>query len=207
MDNADEVEEKSTELEKETEDKEVGETQEEKPGEKIGNDVPTDSIVPLDPSAIKQIAKEKLEKEMRADKDKTFAAPVIGYLLKRCEEDLGLAQDVVQEHKTWEKCLDYIYKLAKNQATKMRTVVRCDVVYEWAEDYYHRDDKVEEEKKAKENAERKKKAAEQKKTGKKNPKQDTKKEKAEETPAELPKPKKNPKEVDGQMDMFSMMGI
>lgn len=214
MDNADEVEEKSTDLEKEAEDKEVGETQEEKPEEKIGNDVSADSIVPLDPSAIKQIAKEKLEKEMKADKDKTFAEPVIGYLLKRCEEDLGLAQDVAQEHKTWKKCFDYIYEQARKQAKGSSTAVRDDVVYEWAEDYYHKDDKAEEEKKAKEAAkrkkkeeERKKKAAEQKKTEKKNPKQDAKKEKAEEKPAEPPKPKKNPKEMDGQMDMFSMMGM
>lgn len=139
---------------------------------------------------VKQRAKEKLEKEMKADKDKTFAEPVIGYLLKRCGEDNGLAQDVMQEHKTWEKCLQYIFDQARKQAKGNKAAVRDDVVYEWAEDYYRKDDKAEEEKKAKEAAERKK-----------------KEEKAEEKPAELPKSKKNPKEMDGQMNLFSMMGM
>ena len=48
---------------------------------------------------VKQMAKEKLEKEMKDAKDKTFAEPVIGHLLKRCDEDDGLAQDVMQEHR------------------------------------------------------------------------------------------------------------
>lgn len=163
---------------------------------------------------VKQKAKEKLEKEIKDAKDETFAEPVIGHLLKRCEEDNGLARDVMQEHKTWEKCYKYIFEQARKQAKNENSVaVRYDVVYEWAEDYYHKDDKAEEEKKAKEAAERKKKeeerkkkATEQKNTGKKNPKQGAKREKkAEEKPAEPPKPKKNPKEMDGQIDLFSMM--
>lgn len=151
---------------------------------------------------VRQAAKEKLEKEMEADKDKAFAEPVIGYLLKRCEDDLGLAQDVVQEHKTWKKCLDYIYGQARKQATENRAVVRNDVVYEWAEDYYHKDDKAEEEKKAREAAERKKKQEERAKKAKAEP-QKTESPK----PKEEPKPKKNSKDMDGQLDMFSMMGM
>lgn len=209
--NADEAEEESTDLEKEEADKQTGKTQE----EKSGNDVSPNDIESPDPASVKQMAKEKLEKEMKADKDKTFAEPVIGYLLERCEEDLGLAQDVVQEHKTWKKCFDYIYEQARKQAKGNRAAVRDDVVYEWAEDYYHKDDKAEEERKAKEAAERKrkakerkKKAAEQKKTDKNNLKRATKKdEKAEEKPAETPKPRRNAKEMDGQMDLFSMMGM
>lgn len=189
--------------------------QEEKPEGKSESDVPANGKEVPDPASIKQMAKEKLEKEMKADKDKAFAEPVIGHLLKRCEDDLGLAQDVVQEHKTWKKCFDYIYSQARKQTKGNCAAVRDDVVYEWAEDYYHRDDKDEEEKKARKAAERKKKeeerkrkAAEQKKADKKNPKQTAKKEeKAEEKPVEPPKPKKNPKETDGQMDLFSMMGM
>lgn len=173
------------------------------------------AAVSEDSALIKQKAKEKLEKELKEAKDKNFAEPIIAYLLKRCEEDKGLAQDVVQEHKTWKKCFDYIYEKARKQAKGNYAAVRDDVVYEWAEDYYHRDDKAEEEKKAKEAAERKKKeeerkkkAVEQKKADKKETKQAAKKEdKAEETAPEPPKPKKNPKEIDGQMDMFSMMGM
>ena len=195
-------EEKSADLEKKDADKEAGETQEEKSEAKSESDVPADDIEVPDPVSVKQMAKEKLEKEMKADKDKTFAEPVIGYLLKRCEDDLGLAQDVVQEHKTWKKCLDYIYGQARKQATENRAVVRNDVVYEWAEDYYHKDDKAEEEKKAREAAERKKKQEERAKKAKAEP-QKTELPK----PKEEPKPKKNSKDMDGQLDMFSMMGM
>lgn len=213
--NAAEAEEKSADLEKKDADKEAGETQEEKSEAKSESDVPADDIEVPDPVSVKQMAKEKLEKEMKADKDKTFAEPVIGYLLKRCEDDLGLAQDVVQEHKTWKKCLDYIYGQARKQATENRAVVRNDVVYEWAEDYYHKDDKAEEEKKAREAAERKKKqeerkkkAAERKKADKKTPKPAVKKDaKSKEKTVESTSPKKKPKEMDGQLDMFSMMGM
>ena len=166
--------------------------------EKSESDVPTDDIEVPNPASVKQMAKEKLEKEMKADKDKTFAEPVIGYLLKRCEDDLGLAQDVVQEHKTWKKCLDYIYEQARKQATENRAVIRNDVVYEWAEDYYHKDDKAEEEKKARETAERKKKQKERAKKAKAEP---------QKTESPKPKPKKNSKDIDGQLDMFSMMGM
>lgn len=200
--NADETEEKSADLKKKDADKETGENQEEKSEGKSESDVSADDIEVPDPVSVKQMAKEKLEKEMKADKDKTFAEPVIGYLLKRCEDDLGLAQDVVQEHKTWKKCLDYIYGRARKQATENRAVVRNDVVYEWAEDYYHKDDKAEEEKKAREAAERKKKQEERAKKAKAEP-QKTESPK----PKEEPKPKKNSKDMDGQLDMFSMMGM
>lgn len=161
---------------------------------------------------VKQRAKEKLEKEMKADKDKTFAEPVIGYLLKRCEEDEGLAQDVVQEHKTWKKCFDYIYSQARKQTKGNCAAVRDDVVYEWAEDYYHKDDKAEEEKKAKKEAERKakqkKEAEERKAKAKEKPaKTASVPQKKEEIPKEQTKPKRNGRDMDGQLDMFSMMGM
>ncbi len=203
-------EEKSADLEKKDADKEAGETQEEKSEAKSESDVPADDIEVPDPVSVKQMAKEKLEKEMKADKDKTFAEPVIGYLLKRCEDDLGLAQDVVQEHKTWKKCFDYIYSQARKQIKENCAAVRDDVVYEWAEDYYHRDDKAEEEKKAKKEAERK---AKQKKAA------EERKDKAKEKPAktaptlqkkeDMPKekPKRSGRDMDGQLDMFSMMGM
>ena len=203
-------EEKSADLEKKDADKEAGETQEEKSEAKPERDVPADDIEVPDPVSVKQMAKKKLEKEMKADKDKTFAEPVIVYLLKRCEDDLGLAQDVVQEHKTWKKCFDYIYSQARKQIKENCAAVRDDVVYEWAEDYYHRDDKAEEEKKAKKEAERK---AKQKKAA------EERKDKAKEKPAktaptlqkkeDMPKekPKRSGRDMDGQLDMFSMMGM
>ena len=172
--------------------------------------------------SIKQWAEEKLKKELAAAKDKSFADPIISYLLKRCEEDEGMAEDVAQEHKTWQKCFDYIYRQARQQAHGNCAAVRDDVVYEWAEDYYHKDDKAEEEKKAKKAAEdkTKKTATEKAKkvktaTERKTVKAKGNAEKTEkvsvppkaEAPKAPPKPKKNPKEMDGQMDLFSMMGM
>ena len=162
----------------------------------------------------KQRAEEKLKKELAAAKDKSFADPIIGYLLERCREDEGLAEDVVQDHKTWQKCFDYIYSQARKQAQGNCAAVRDDVVYEWAEDYYHKDDKAEEEKKAKKAAEARAKrenSAAEKKTAK--AKGNTNKaEKVSappkpEAPKVPPKPKKNGKEMDGQLDLFAMMGM
>lgn len=163
--------------------------------------------------SVKQRAEEKLKKELADAKDKSFADPIIGYLLERCREDEGLAEDVVQEHKTWQKCFDYIYNQAKKQTKGNCAVVRDDVVYEWAEDYFHKDDK-EEEKKAKKAAEdkakREKSATERKAAKGKGNTDNTEKISAppkSETLKVPPKPKKNRKEVDGQLDLFAMMGM
>jgi hypothetical protein len=163
---------------------------------------------------VRQRAVEKLEKERESAKDSTFTDPIIEYLLKRCNEDEGMAEDVAQEHKTWQKCFDYIYSQARKQAKGNCAAVRDDVVYEWAEDYYHKDDKAEEEKKAKKAAEakaKKSKSAEERKAVRAKNTTD-KAEKAPalskvEAPKEPPKPKRNGKEMDGQLDMFAMMGM
>lgn len=164
----------------------------------------------------KERAKEKLQAELKAAKEKDFAEPIINYLLKRCEEDNGLAEDVVQKHKTWGKCFSYICSKAKGQAKGNCAAVRDDVVYEWAEDYYHKDDKAEEEKKAKEAENLKKHRTEaakkaSAKTTTKAPvterKTDNSPKTAEPKKQEEPKPKKNSKDMDGQLDLFSMMGM
>lgn len=245
-DNGDVAEEKNVDLDQEEERSEVGEAPEEEQSEDgketasddgADNDVITSDEELSDTVAAeianfqkegdrpaKVVAKEKLEKELNKAKDKSFAEPVIGYLLERCEEDEGLARDVAQEHKAWSKCFNYIYEQAKKQATNNRAVVRNDVVCEWAEDYYRKDDKAEEQKKAQKTAEekakREKAAAEKKdaandKTAKAaarlSPNKDKKAEKSaltkEEKPKEQAKPKKNGKEMEGQLDMFSMLGM
>ncbi len=98
---------------------------------------------------IKKLAKEKLAKEMEADNDRIFAEAVIGNLIEQCEEDLRLAQDVMQKHKTWEKCLNYIYGQARKQAINNRACVCDNVIHGWVQDYYHKNDKIKEEKKDK----------------------------------------------------------
>jgi hypothetical protein len=177
-----------------------------------------------DAKQIEVQAKQKLEEELKKAKDKSFAKPVISYLLKRCEEDNGLSADVVQEHKTWDKCFDYIYSQARKQTKGNSCAVRDEVVYEWAEDYYHKDDKAEEEEKAKKEAERKKKHDEALSavihTAIHSKGTDTKEKKKADEKVVVPKnatiatekkeaakPKKKSKDIDGQMDLFSMMGM
>lgn len=161
---------------------------------------------------LKQRAKEKLEKELNDAKDKNFADPVIKYLLKRCEEDDGLSSDVLQPHKTWTKCFTYIYEQARKQRDGNCAAVRDDVVYEWAEDYFHLDDKAIEEKKKKEEEKRKKQQKQEaEKRKKQNAKQKPVKEKKpEKTPDVKPvkevkkqAPKKN--ETEGQMSLFDLL--
>lgn len=98
---------------------------------------------------VKQKAREKLEAEKKKATQKNFAEPVITYLLKRCEEDQGLAEDVMQEGKTWNKCFSYIVEQARKQSNGRSTAVEDRVVYEWAEDYYHKYEKPETAKKEK----------------------------------------------------------
>lgn len=161
------------------------------------------------PEEVKEQARKKLEGELDKAKNKMFADPVIKYLLERCEDDASLSEDVLQGHKTWAKCMDYIYGQAKKQADGNRCAVRDDVVYEWAEDYFHLDDKAIEEQKARDEEERRKKlkktaieAGKSKKSKTDKGKDKPAAKKAEEKPA-----KRKTKEMDGQMDLFSIMGL
>lgn len=98
---------------------------------------------------VKQKAREKLEVEKKKATQKNFADPVITYLMKRCEEVQGLAEDVMQEGKTWNKCFSYIVEQARKQSNGRSAAVEDQVVYEWAEDYYHKYEKPEPVKKEK----------------------------------------------------------
>lgn len=158
-------------------------------------------------------AKQKLEEEVKKAKDKEFADPIIRHLLKRCEEDPGMAEDIVQDHKTWLKCFAYIRGEARKRADGNCAVVRDDLVYEWAEDYFRLDDKALEEKKEKERKEqeekRKAEAAKRKsESGKQKKKTDTKKDNREKKPSEPEKKiEKAPKskEPEGQMSLFDLL--
>lgn len=155
----------------------------------------------------------KLQKELKEAKQKEFAEPIIGYLIERCRESESLAADICQAHKSWEKCYGYIVVNARKKLNNVSGPVCSDVVFEWAEDYYHKDDKAEEEKKAKKEAEdktKKKKVVVERENIKaagtgKNDKAFAQKKAA--ASKEMSKPKRKEKDMDGQLDMFSMMGI
>lgn len=214
----------------------------------VNDDIDADDTVPMGTASLKEIpastpeeieavkennnssvyigvvgAVTKLQEELKKAKDKAFADPVIKHLIERCEESESLASDICQDHKTWEKCYKYIYEQARKQAKGSSCAVRDDVVYEWAEDYFHKDDKAEEEKKAREKKAREKKQKEESKKldavakraqekAKKNKKEEkaTEKKPAVTEPKKTEKkeaPKKKSNELEGQMDLFSMMGL
>ncbi len=142
-------------------------------------------------------AREKLQGELESATNKSFAEPVIGYLLERINESESLATDICQEHKKWNKCFAYIYEQARKIASGSSCVVKNDVVYEWAEDYYRKDDKKEEEKKARKEKERK---------AKQKPVQKGKEKKEKREKSVAKKVDHVNDELNGQMDIFSFLG-
>lgn len=118
--------------------------------------------LPLTPQNYpRQFAYKKLKAEKETENDPVFAEPILSYLMERVKSDYGLSEDILQEHKTWKKCFSYITEQAAKMKDKSNCVaVRDDVVYEWAEDYYHKDDKEEEKQKAAKEAEMKRKMEE-----------------------------------------------
>ena len=141
------------ETETDVDSKMIGQDETELPESKLedesGNESSAEAEKTENTKSIKQKAKEKLEAEKKKATQKNFADPIIAYLLKRCEEDQGLAEDVMQEGKTWNKCFNYIVEQARKQSNGRSTAVEDQVVYEWAEDYYHKYEKPETAKKKK----------------------------------------------------------
>ena len=171
-------------------------------------------------------ALEKLESQFKAEKDpvrKQFAKPVLEHMKKRCREDAGLCQDVLQEHKTWGRCYAHITKTARQHIKGNAGAVIDSTVFEWAEDYFRQDDKAQIERQAKQEKEQKAKEAKRKaqKASKKPAKPKTKPNTPKETKADRSdsgssqpsqakdkktKPKSKQKEVEGQMSIFDFLG-
>ncbi len=170
-------------------------------------------------------AKKKYESSLKACKPHEkgyFEGPIMEHMFNRFEEDRGFCEDFLQGHKTFQKCIKYMIEKARKSVPKseMQAMVEGSVYLEWMEDYFRKDDKVEEAKRAKKEAEdkvkREKAAAERKAEKKKE--EAGRKAKAKEDPAvpvpqkkaegpkELSK-KKSSKDMEGQMDIFSMMGM
>ena len=141
------------ETETDVDSKTIGQDETELPESKLEDESANESSAEAEKTentkSIKQKAKEKLEAEKKKATQKSFAESIIAYLLKRCEEDQGLAEDVMQEGKTWNKCFNYIVEQARKQSNGRSTAVEDRVVYEWAEDYYHKYEKPETAKKEK----------------------------------------------------------
>ena len=155
-------------------------------------------------------AKQKLDDELKSAGNKAFAIPIMTYLKKRCDEDPGMAEDILQEHKTWKKCFDYIHEKARGYASGSCVAVPDNVVYEWSEDYFRLDDKALEEKKKKERKEleeKRKAEAAKRKSGSGKQKAAVKKDNGEKkaaAPDKKGKASKN-KEPEGQMSLLDLL--
>lgn len=162
-------------------------------------------------------AKKKYESSLEACKPhekRYFEGPIKEHMLKRFGEDGGFCEDFLQKHKTFQKCIKYMIEKARASVpqSEMQAMVEGSVYLEWMEDYFRKDDKAEEEEKDRKEAERKEKqkkvAAERVSRAKERPdKAVPVLEKKADAPKEQPKPKKNNRDMDGQLDMFSMMGM
>lgn len=142
---------------------------------------------------------------------------VLAHLKSRMEADPGLCSDWEQEHKTFEKLWNFVKENARKKAFNGCACIEDEIVYEWAEDYIRKDDKAEEEAKAKAEEERKKAAAERAAKAKR-----TRKEKKGESKgqtdlmgmlntetAKAPKkaePEKPKGSVEGQASIFDLLG-
>lgn len=149
------------ETETDVDSKTIGQDETELPESKLedesGNESSAEAEKTENTKSIKQKAKEKLEAEkaLKTTKvngcmvDESITSETIDYLMKRCEDDQGLAEDVIQDNKTWYKCLEYIIDQVKKKSGGASTAVKHCVVYEYAEDYYHKEEKPETAKKEK----------------------------------------------------------
>lgn len=157
-----------------------------------------------DEQSRQQLAIEKLKGELKKTKNKSFADPVIAYLIRRCNDDPGFAEDVLNASKTYEKCESYVMGKARDYAGGGRTVaVPDETVYEWAEDYYREADGKQAGKKAVKKPEQKAPKAEKKAPKAEKNAQEVEKnaQKAEETLKKLeetfpkPEPEEQPQET------------
>ncbi len=186
-----------------------------------GEETKASESEPITEQVIGKLNQEMEEKDISQEK-----RMIIQHLINRCGDDEGLSQDVMQEHKTFEKCYKFIKDKAREKAKDGCAMIEDRQVYEWAEDYYHVDDAAEEAKKKAEAEERKKKIDERikkqkeeqkKKRAEAKAKKDGSKKKAADatepdgqdsssSPEQKEKPKdKKGKDMDGQMSMFDLM--
>lgn len=165
----------------------------------------------------REIMIEKVKEKYQGAKKSRYGDLIINHLLKRCEEDEGLAEDMMQQSKDFRGCITYITNLARKQAINGTAAIEDSVVYEWAEDYFraYEPKKRTEHPKAtttpsnpiKDARDVKKPETNTEETVKPESKEEQKKEEAKPAEKETPKSKKKKKskEVKGQMSIFDFI--
>lgn len=99
---------------------------------------------------------EKLREEMIALDDKYFASIIAWYMIRKCEEDESLGEQVLKKHKSLQRCLDFVtgkaFAIATEQAKQKGLdhvtantglALTQNDVFPWVEEYYRNDDEAE----------------------------------------------------------------
>jgi len=98
---------------------------------------------------------KKITDNMQDCEEKRIPAePIARYLKEKCKQDKEFCALVVQEHKTLEKCFDFVFEQAKNHLNNGGGWIEDNDVYMMAEDYFNLDDAEIERQKAEEEAKR-----------------------------------------------------
>lgn len=163
-------------------------------------------------AAIKKLLTEKQSIIEKAGNQSKLVETQLGMLfdglIEIIETDERLAGNIVQEHKSFERCYKYMENKAKKLAGSgaQSCCVRSDMLFDWVREYYALDDleAFNKEKKAKEEREQAMKRAEERRKNGITP-----------TVTPTPKPsttpvapvKKNKKEDPNQMSLFDLMGM
>ena len=133
--------------------------------ETVQNEQPTEEQAQEQKQEVLTLKDKFAEMYKAAGKQQPEAKLILGFLWKKCKEDSGLAEDIFQEHKSWQRMYKFIENKARERLEKGNDCVAVwhEDVYEWAEDYFRLDDKEQVEKEEREAEERKKKLEEEKK--------------------------------------------
>lgn len=109
-------------------------------------------------------AARKLSKMYEENEKDPFAKLLMAHLWSVCKTKKGFAELVMQDHKTYKRLKNSIIEEAKKLLHNTDGPVEDRIVYNWAENYFMKDDKIEvevEEQKARELAEKQKKIKEE----------------------------------------------
>jgi len=136
---------------------------------------------------------------------------IIEYISEKCTADADYNALVLQPHKSWKRCYDFIFdKARKKAAGKNSCYVSDRTVFGWIDEYFKKDDKAEVEAEKKKEAEAKEKKLKEKADLKKRKEEAEKKktlEKVKENIEEnFEKIKEKGKRTEKQLSLFDMQG-
>lgn len=83
------------------------------------------------------LAQTKLQEELKKEEKNYLAKPIGQYLLNKVQQSESLAEDINKEAKTLKQCCDYVTEQARKFLSGKSGGIEDEVVFQWAEDYYH----------------------------------------------------------------------